>query len=72
MLERAGQDRLTIGVLKHPHLQSLNQVAIRMWLDGEPTDAINLGLAEVLDMIKALREAVVICWPPPPQPPEEP
>jgi hypothetical protein len=67
VLQRAGQDRLTIGVLKHPHLGSLNQVAIRMWLGGKPTDAINLGLAEVLDMIKALREAVVICWPPPPE-----
>jgi hypothetical protein len=63
ILRRGGQDRLAVGVYRHRHLRSLDCVTIRMWLDGKPTDGIDLGPPEVLDMIVALREATVTCWP---------
>jgi hypothetical protein len=66
---RDGKDRLTIGYLKHPSQDaSLNMVAIRMYgEDGEPTDAIDLGVGEVLRLIDWLHAAGKLCWAPSPQ-----
>lgn len=76
-LQRARQDRLTIGAFEHPHkIKWLNVVTIRLYLDGQQTGALDLDLDEVQGMIAALLQAASICWGVPPgailPPPGEP
>ena len=63
ILQRAHQDRLAIGAYVHPHkMQGLNTVTIRMYLNGKPTESLDLSLSETQGTITALLEAVSICW----------
>jgi hypothetical protein len=68
-LQRGNQDRLTIGALEHPHkMRSLNAVTVRLYRNGEQTESLDLGIEDVDAIFKALRQAVHICWPAPPEP----
>ena len=67
VLQRAGQDRLTVGAYTHPHnMPSLNTVTITMHLDGKQTDRVDLSLSEVQGLLTGLLEAVSECWGVPP------
>jgi hypothetical protein len=66
-----GKTRLTVGAIERGIWPNL--VGIRIFgIDGKKTSEINLGYDDVDTVMRALGEALRICWPAQPDPRLEP